>query len=116
MPPPDHSFWKHRQTFSMKFLLPSTSSNSQDSVDGNNNDMEKYDKNTTDKNNLDGKSYLYPGKSQSFVSIGQLYFDVEKKVSMRDIGSVSSLGTILISPNVKKASSNLIVVDRLTVV
>lgn len=116
MPPPDHSFWKHRQTFSMKFLLPSTSSNSEDSVDGNNNDMEKYDKNTTDKNNLDGKSYLYPGKSQSFVSIGQLYFDVEKKVSMRDIGSVSSLGTILISPNVKKASSNLIVVDRLTVV
>ena len=124
MPPPNHSFWLRRSGFSSKqYLIPSSS------------ESLKTDKNEEEGSKTKGvkKCELIAeyceetnrpvNSRQSFNSMSRFSMDIEKKVSMKDIGSVSSFGSILLSPRSKKKSlhsvsinksSGLLVVDRVS--
>jgi len=115
MPPPDDKFWKKRSGFASKqYLIEEESSNE----DNNNNGGGR-----TRSNNL--RPPLTNSRvSRSFTSINKYYLDVDRKVSMKDLGSIASFGSIVFSPSaVKKKSTHtfpnsnsLVVVDRVSMV
>ena len=117
MPPADHQFWKRRLTFSSKqYLLPNSSDSSTvDNIEKSGCKNEIAKSNTPNITPNEPRKNLQATTSQSFTSINRFYLDIERKVSMKDIGSVASFGNILLSP-VKKRKNGIIVIDKISMV
>lgn len=115
LPPSDHPFWRGK--LSSKQLLISTSSQSSGTDNNNNNskDMDCVDARIL---NCD------PGiasNHQSYASLSSInLMHLQKKISMREIGSISSFGSVIFSPVgvvgriTPKKSNSLVVVDTVT--
>lgn len=129
MPPADHKFWKRRFTYPSKQYLIDSASEESSTADTNNNNNVGNDKqfDVTDTNKL---APFRDNKARSFTSINKYCLEVDRKISMKELGSVASFGSITFSPNVIKRnltqatkasiialnSTSLVVVDRMTIV
>lgn len=130
MPPPDHKFWKRRFNYSSKQYLINSASEESSTADTNisNNIGNDKQSNGVDTNKL---VPFRDNIARSFTSINKYCLDGDRKISMKELGSVASFGSIIFSPNMIKRnlaqatkpssiiplkSTSLVVVDRLTIV
>ncbi|XP_065643931.1 monocarboxylate transporter 10 [Hydra vulgaris] len=98
MPPPDHKFWIRKTSVSNKSnLISSEEENS-------------FVKNQETHDLIDKTS------ASLFRSLNFAHLGLEKRVVFKNSESIASFGSMIITPVVKNKSSELLVIERLTVV
>lgn len=129
IPPPNHPFWRGKFA-SKQYLISTSSQSSSAGADANNNNGSIGASNSS-KENLDwvDARILHYDKvavsnHQSFASLSGINL-MQKKISMKDIGSISSFGSVIFHSPVPTSTSaagkmfpaknsSLFVADRLT--
>ena len=102
MPPPDHKFWI-RKVSNLKRTHP--------------NPMSFDEGGSLFKSEVANQDMLIRKTSRTlFPSFNRTHLGIEKRVIFKNSESIASFGSMIFTPAMKKKSSDLLVVERLSVV